>query len=735
MTEAQIPAEDIDAVYDEATDAFDAGKLRRARDLYRKVLEAGEGDLDDEIRMVAREALGMCYYRLKNFGEAERCDRKSLMLLENASTASGPDSEQVTRIRHNLARDLSAIHDTHASKTSKLEEALLLHRQNLEARRISGNIDDLWETQSSLAFDLSKFAKTCKDDAKARGVWQEAAAIGRDLTDTMKPMLEETDDNRLIEARHNYASVLFDLKRFQQAKDLFLVNEAVLQTLGSSKTDARGVTLPSIRRYLEACNEATMDLGASLSRRSTDLRDGSKTHSQDKAFKQGRPTITTTAATDSKSRSENDVRRIEPETKRSRHDQDHSSSKDSLLVPTTTSFRPRKPKSDERLGSTTRASSHRARSASDAGLERRDSVVHRRSLSPKESRSQTSVSGRLFQEFSQGHDSDRWFAELWKHSHGVLSYDDCRVRRRRVRVAILDSGLDRPEDKSKQRPDIRRHRYRLQEYMGYKVSDDWVDTSTSKHGTNCASLLLQVAPQADLYVANVVSPDDGKPSASLVSNALQWALEREVDIISMSLGFDNVHDDISNLIDTARQKKVLVFAAASNDGDFDQAHGVFPAWLPTVFCIKSTKAMGIASDFNPQLTMEKANFMFLGEDIQIAGAPDVPRLNGNSFATPIAAGTAAMVLDVPRIVKNANKEHPRVERLLRTYEGMSAVFKAMSGETSPGRLYYHVRPWLLLCEKDRAPGPEVSNEWNALVDVAEGLGKRFGKVWGKIGDS
>lgn len=335
--------------------------------------------------------------------------------------------------------------------------------------------------------------------------------------------------------------------------------------------------------------------------------------------------------------------------------------------------------------------------------------------------------------------ADQWFAELQEHAHALLNYDNKSLIpiRRRVRVAIIDSGIDLPAKVSERRADVQRHRDSLHRYKNFTPeTSSWSDSSPSFHGTNCASILLQVAPHAELYIANVVRKSTGTPSPSSVSAALEWALEKKVDIVSMSLGFDQMHEDISKQINLARLKGVLIFAAASNDGPNAPDWGAFPAWLSNVFCINSADSSGAKSWFNPRNTDEKLNFMFIGEEIGILSedgtlVADLPRLTGTSFATPIAAGTAALVLDLVRMQK-IETASPKVEPCLKTYEGMSAVFKMMSSPpTAFGAEFYNVRPWRLLGKKgpplSRPNEPNESKQWYTLLKVVECLA-RFGDL-------
>lgn len=71
---------------------------------------------------------------------------------------------------------------------------------------------------------------------------------------------------------------------------------------------------------------------------------------------------------------------------------------------------------------------------------------------------------------------------------------------------------------------------------------------------------------------------------------------------------------------------------------------------------------------------------------------------GTSYATPVAAGTAALVLELLRSLK---KDCKKDEENMRRYCGMSGIFKAMCGRGPNSEGYYHVMPWKLLGEPTR----------------------------------
>jgi hypothetical protein len=185
-----------------------------------------------------------------------------------------------------------------------------------------------------------------------------------------------------------------------------------------------------------------------------------------------------------------------------------------------------------------------------------------------------------------------------------------------------------------------------------------------------------------------------------------------VSIITISLGLPHFHRDVADAIDRATAKGILVFAAAGNSGK--NQFMSFPASYSNVIPIYSCDGHGNAPDpdTNPAPSAPGERFCILGEGVESRwlGTPKEPNVisaqSGTSRATPIAAATAALVLEFALQASRLHDrdarqpEYPEMEsRLwyLRRPDGMRRVFRdLLSTEMSGGQGYRYVKPWELL---------------------------------------
>ena len=155
----------------------------------------------------------------------------------------------------------------------------------------------------------------------------------------------------------------------------------------------------------------------------------------------------------------------------------------------------------------------------------------------------------------------------------------------------------------------------------------------------------------------------------------------------MSFGIPNhrINENISNAITHAYDRNKMLFAAASNDGG--NAGIAYPANDPRVICINSTDGFGNKSDFNPSEKEKGDNFATLGAGVKSSWKNETVYVSGTSYATPVAAGLATMILGYARCKVEMTDAQ---EKWLHSCDGMRTIMRLMV-ERRDG--YDYVAPW------------------------------------------
>jgi hypothetical protein len=279
---------------------------------------------------------------------------------------------------------------------------------------------------------------------------------------------------------------------------------------------------------------------------------------------------------------------------------------------------------------------------------------------------------------------------------------------RRTAVAVLDTGYDADS--------IFFTRPRLQRMKSWKDFAGNVNQPCDKngHGTSVVSMLMKIAPYADVYVARVAkSMEDLPMAAENIAKAIIWAaVDCQVDIISMSFGFQsdtNVNGTpiISSAILEAmhkRQSAILFFAAAANFGG--NAKEMFPARHQFVIPMRGTSSQGKFEDFNPPPDhLGPAVYGTLGLEVPSAGLSEQGSTvyrSGTSVATSIAAGIAALVLSC--VVTSFGDRTSLANNPLSylwTKNGMLSMFNQMSTYMDSRCLYLNPGPFMQKTEAER----------------------------------
>ncbi len=161
------------------------------------------------------------------------------------------------------------------------------------------------------------------------------------------------------------------------------------------------------------------------------------------------------------------------------------------------------------------------------------------------------------------------------------------------------------------------------------------------HGTHVSGTILQVAPQARILPVKVLN-SDGVGDAFMVTSGIHYAVGQGADVINLSLGSTYDSLAIRNGVEFAASQGVVVVAAAGN-GDRQQPAD-YPAATDLPISVAATDAGA-----------DKATYSNFHETVDIsAPGNDVASTypgglyttaSGTSMATPLVAGSAALMLD------------------------------------------------------------------------------------------
>jgi len=236
----------------------------------------------------------------------------------------------------------------------------------------------------------------------------------------------------------------------------------------------------------------------------------------------------------------------------------------------------------------------------------------------------------------------------WALQHiGVPGLWAAGMRGQGIRIGHLDTGVDASH------PDLRGKIAAFAEVDTDGTARPSDPYDSSLHGTFTAGLLVAnnvgVAPEARLVSALVLP--GGYGTLAQVLGGLDWVLEQNVQIVSMSLGLEGSWSEFVPVVERMKQMGVLPVFAVGNSGGAPASPGNMPGVLAVGASNLTNQIAGFSSRGEVRwgapyhTVVSKPDLVAPGVDVHstIPGGRYMA-MSGTSVSTAIAAGSAALLM-------------------------------------------------------------------------------------------
>ena len=295
--------------------------------------------------------------------------------------------------------------------------------------------------------------------------------------------------------------------------------------------------------------------------------------------------------------------------------------------------------------------------------------------------------------------------EQYQYYHDIISSNVAHrygYKGKGVKVAVLDTGIKSGHEDVKAKA-----------LDNGSASDNYGAEDAQGHGTHVAGIIgaeadngkggKGVAPEVELISIKVLD-DSGSGSTWAGIAGIRKAIDQKVDIINMSLGSYGYVPQEETACNDACKNGILVVAAAGNESTNGVSYPAGHKSTLSVAALDSNNTKAYFSNYGPTV-----DYCAPGVGIWSTYCKENEKyymMDGTSQATPVVAGTAAVLLASSESVRNLTGTE-RVDALRKLMD--KGVMKA--GSTGVGKGYINLAKALNLASADTVPAaPEFSEK-------------------------
>lgn len=171
-----------------------------------------------------------------------------------------------------------------------------------------------------------------------------------------------------------------------------------------------------------------------------------------------------------------------------------------------------------------------------------------------------------------------------------------------VKVAVIDSGVEWFSDVNLKEEE---------NFVEYEQDVPFYMSDATGHGTAVASIINKIYPDAEVYSARVLDLSN-KTNLERIIRALYWCMDKQVDVINISIGASQYSKLLEEVIQEAVSRGIVVVASAGNGAE----QGVeYPAAYDTVIAVGSVDNHAEKSDFSAEGS--EVDVVAPGESIEV----------------------------------------------------------------------------------------------------------------------